>query len=408
VNRLAIVVQRAGVDIVGGSEGYAYQMAQALSEKYKIDILTTCAKDYLTWSNSYKQGTESIGKNIDIIRFKNDIERDDYWHELNRVLEINGNCSWYSKLADKSSVRENIMQTPLGFCEEWIQKEGPFSLSLLKYIKENEYKYKKLIFMTYLYPTTYYGIQQVAQREKALLIPTFHDEIPAYLPIFQKYRNYTHLFLTKTEEKFATNYIYKERIKSHQIGFGLEDKYDTIPINDKNTNEDYIIYAGRLEENKGLVELYKYFKEFKDKHKSTLKLYTIGSGELKHANHPDIIHKGFVDEVHKLQLMKNALAFVHPSAFESLGIVLLEAFMMGAPAIVNNASEVLREHINSSKAGFCYDNSREFAKALEKIANNTDIDRVQLSENAREYYLHNYALDSFKKTLIDAIEGNIE
>ena len=56
MSRLAIVVQRCGRDVVGGSEGYAFQMGQALSRNHDVEILTT---------GSHTSGTVSIGFSTD-------------------------------------------------------------------------------------------------------------------------------------------------------------------------------------------------------------------------------------------------------------------------------------------------------------------------------------------------------
>jgi glycosyltransferase involved in cell wall biosynthesis len=98
--------------------------------------------------------------------------------------------------------------------------------------------------------------------------------------------------------------------------------------------------------------------------------------------------------------MRDAIAFIHPSAFESLGIVLLEAFMMGTPALVNKRSDVLREHIRESEAGYSYDTYEEFRYGLSTMMN--DIVKYEtLHKNARDYFLKNYSLTAFRSRLLD-------
>ena len=155
-----------------------------------------------------------------------------------------------------------------------------------------------------------------------------------------------------------------------------------------------MLYAGRLEDGKGVLELYDYFERYV-KQKNKLKLYTIGDGELKEHKHSSVVYKGFVSEREKYQLMKNALAFIHPSAYESFGIVLAEAFMMGTPAVVNAQSKVLFGHINDSRAGFAYSNYEEFEKALDVLLNEPS-KRTEFGTNARKYYLDNYSEKAFK------------
>ena len=50
--KLAFVVQRYGADIAGGSEAHCRELAERLSPRHDITVLTTCARDYVTWENA--------------------------------------------------------------------------------------------------------------------------------------------------------------------------------------------------------------------------------------------------------------------------------------------------------------------------------------------------------------------
>ena len=81
MNRIAVVVQRCHESIVGGSESLAWQYAGLLNGAFNVDILTTTALDYTTWSNDLPPGTEDRD-GIIIRRFPVSITRTGYWHEL--------------------------------------------------------------------------------------------------------------------------------------------------------------------------------------------------------------------------------------------------------------------------------------------------------------------------------------
>ena len=49
--RIAIVNQRYGLEVNGGSEYYARLIAEHLKDFYVVDVLTTPALDYDTWAN---------------------------------------------------------------------------------------------------------------------------------------------------------------------------------------------------------------------------------------------------------------------------------------------------------------------------------------------------------------------
>jgi len=400
MKKIAIIVQRCGKEVVGGSEGYAFQMAKILSDTFNIDILTTTAKDYMTWKNYYKEGKEEISNTLKIYRFKVDIEREIYWYELNRILFRNLFLDRFSKLdhTNKNKFLKMLEHSSNSLQEEWIKFQGPYSSNLLNYIKENKDSYSIFLFMTYLYPPTYFGIDMLEDKEKIFIVPTLHDEPPAYLSIFKKYSAYKLLFLTKAEKRLAES-IFQRELESEVIGFGIEDKFNKINYYGK--DEKYVIYAGRLEEAKGLAELYNYFERFSNKYPD-IKLYTIGDGSLKNYKHRNIEYLGFVSEEKKLSLMKGALAFIHPSAYESLGIVLLESFMMGTPALVNKRSEVLSDHIEDSHGGYSYNSYEEFERSLAQLTNDKKF-RERLGKNAREYFLKNYSISLYRKRIVSIL-----
>ncbi len=402
---IAIVVQRAGEDIVGGSEGYALSMAKILSESFTVDVISTTAKDHVTWKNAYPVGLSRISDTLRIIRFPVEFDRGQYWFGLDRVMTKNITLDIFEAMPapERSAFIEYERSLPLGLVEEWIKHEGPYSPGLLNYLSEQSDHYDYFIFMTYLYPTTYFGIDLVKDTSKIYFVPTYHDESPAYLTNFLKYSLYNHLFLTNGEKNIAERNLYCDQVKNSIIGFGIKDRYNEFIDESNNVVDKYILYAGRIEAAKGVHQMFKLFERFSDNN-SGIKLYLIGDGILKDYRHKNIIYKGFVSENEKLRLMKNAIAFIHPSAFESLGIVLLESFMMGTPALVNRKSDVLHEHIVNSHAGYSYDTYEEFRDALTALINDR-AHRDALRKHARDYFVKNYSLTAYKERLLGIFTG---
>ncbi len=401
MKRIAVVVQRCGENVFGGSETYALAASKVLSRHYDIEILTTTAKDHVTWDNYFPEGDERVSDNLIIKRFRVDIGRSSYWHRLDGLYMSSIPIDFYANTTGKK--REKVLGSaaymPLSFCEEWIKNEGPYSKRLLEFIRANNERYSAFIFMTYIYAQTYFGVDEVADKSKVFMIPTYHNESPVFMPIFRKYKDCQQLFLTAAEKKFAEEVVFKSPLKGSVIGFGLPDKFNS-GASQKKSN-DYLLYAGRLEENKGVLELFKFFEHYYEHHRK-IRLVTIGDGHLKNYRHEGIEYRGYASEEEKLSLMQNAAAFIHPSRFESFGIVLIESFMMGTPALVNARCEVLKEHIDNSRAGYSYADRNEFCSNLDKILDGSAGSAV-LSGNARVYFADNYSIDSFYERLKEII-----
>ena len=118
---------------------------------------------------------------------------------------------------------------------------------------------------------------------------------------------------------------------------------------------------------KACLELIDHFHTFKALHPSSLKLILMGEKYMEITESDDIITVGFCDEETKYSAIRDAVCLVNPSAMESLSIVLLEAWAMGTPGLVNAKSKVLAAQCLRSKGGLPYSSSREFSHHLQSL-----------------------------------------
>ena len=69
MRRIALINQRYGLEVNGGSEYYTRLIAEKLSKNFDVEVLTTTAIGYDTWENYYSEGTEKIN-GIKVRRFR--------------------------------------------------------------------------------------------------------------------------------------------------------------------------------------------------------------------------------------------------------------------------------------------------------------------------------------------------
>ena len=394
MSRVAIVVQRCHEDIVGGSETLAWHYAQLLSDAYEVDVLTTTAVDTSEWANTLPAGSETRD-GVRIQRFPVTIGRSRYWVKLHDRLTQEFGLVVPTKTQDVPQLDWTI-----ALQEDLIRHQGPYSEPLLTYLNENWRDYRAVIFITYLYPTTYFGIQQLPPA-RALFAPTLHDEMPAYLPAYKYAARHARelVWLTAAEQRVGEKLwgSLPGRVVAMAIETGMrEPAWSPVP---------YLLYSGRVDPNKGCVQLFDYFLTYKKTQRSPLRLIITGKDDIPIPKHDDIHFLGFVSEEEKFRLMSGATLFVNPSPNESFSIVTLEAMAQNTPVLVNNASTVLADHIKDSGAGRVYSDYETFAHALTELSTNESL-LTNLGQRGRDYVLNRYQPDIVRKSLIAAIESN--
>jgi glycosyltransferase involved in cell wall biosynthesis len=169
-------------------------------------------------------------------------------------------------------------------------------------------------------------------------------------------------------------------------------------------SEPYLLYSGRVDPNKGCVQLFDYFITFKKTHPSPLRLLITGKDDIPVPKHEDIEFRGFVSAEENFRLMSGAMLFVSPSPNESFSIVTLEAMAQNTPVLANEASTVLADHIKDSGAGRVYRDYQTFAHALNELSTNEAL-LTNLGQRGRDYVLSRYQTDTVKASLISAIES---
>ena len=384
--KILFVVQRYGLEVNGGAELHCRQLAERLKDEYDVSVLTTCAIDYVTWKNEYKEEIEHIN-GVKVIRKKVDFERN-------------------QKKFNKISAKLNNEKDNINLGVEWQEAQGPHSSELIKYLEDHKDDYDVIIFLTYLYYTTYFGLKVAP--EKSILIPTAHDEPPIYYSIFNETFNLPKaiLYSTTTERDFVNKRFKNDYIESDIVGLGVDINENAQDINLEKTfgiKDDYVVYIGRIDESKGCKEMFEYFLEYKKTYNSNLKLVLAGKSAMEIPRNKDIVTLGFVSEDEKVNLIRKSKLLILPSKFESLSLSTLEAMYLKVPVLLNGKCEVLKKHAILSNGGLYYKNKWEFIETLDYLIRNFEI-AERMGENGRKYVDENYKWDIVMKKLYKAIE----
>ena len=142
--------------------------------------------------------------------------------------------------------------------------------------------------------------------------------------------------------------------------------------------------SGRLDDGKGTGLLVRFFDEYNRRRPGPLRLVLAGPVVDRPADNRDVVVLGPVDEQTKWALFREASLYVHPSAYESFSLALLEAWSSGTPSIVNGRCEPTREHSRRSGGGLWFDGYGSFEAALDGLLGNADL-RLQMGAAGRAY-----------------------
>jgi glycosyltransferase involved in cell wall biosynthesis len=369
--KLAFVVQRYGADIAGGSEAHCRQLAERLSPHHDITVLTTCARDYVTWTNALPHGEHRDGA-VRVLRFP--VRRP---RNMKRFAEISDDV-----FDGMTSIERQ---------HDWFRENGPDAPALLDHLSHHGREYDLVVFWTYRYAPSYFGVPLVADR--AVLVPTAEEDPAIDLSVLRDFFRMPagYLFLTPEEQALVTARAGADLEPSAVIGIGIEPPaaVDATAILARyGIPPDFVLYLGRVDRNKGCDTLLEYFQEYAARH-SDAALVLAGPAKMQIPEHPRIRPLGYVSDELRNALLASARALVIPSPYESLSIVLLEAWNHGAPALVNGRCRVLRGQVRRANGGLYYRSSRDFDEALTYLLSRSR-EREVLGRQGRAYVDQEY------------------
>jgi glycosyltransferase involved in cell wall biosynthesis len=368
--KLACVVHRFGADIAGGSEGHCRLIAEHLAAQHDVTIITTCAKDHITWRNHYPPGESRIN-GVRVLRFPVARER-----ELHRFMDLSDLV-----FADRATAEDQ---------EQWFRENGPDAPALLDHLRQHGTEYDRVLFWSYRYYDAYFGLPLVADR--AVLVPTAEEDPLIHVDALSRYFALPQgfLFLTPEEETLVASRAPAGK-PSAIIGCGLDPvpaAADLSCLDALGLADRFVLYLGRIDPNKGCQALIRHFQRYVDAG-GTVQLVMAGPASMPIPEHPLIRPLGFVDDHLREALLTRARALMMPSPFESLSMVLLEAWNHGLPALVNARCKVLRGQVQRADGGLYYGNTIEFIAALDYLLNHDQAAR-QLGRQGLAYVEREY------------------
>ena len=370
--KLGVVVQRYGADINGGAELHARYIAEHLARHADVRVLTTCARDYVSWRNELPPGEEVVN-GIPVERFPVARER----NELD-----------FGRRSTHVFSRTHSLHDEL----QWLDSEGPASPALLAQLRRSVRTFDFVLFFSVRYHQAYHGARVAADR--AVLVPTAERDPSLGLALFQPlFRGVRAIMYNSYEERALIRAVSgNDHVPGVVVGVGSEIPDDVDAARARRTfglDEPFVVYVGRIDANKGCAELFDFFARYVRRSGRAMNLVLIGTPVLDIPVHPRIRHLGFVSDQDKFDTIAAAEALIVPSYYESLSMAALEAWALGRPVVANAHCDVLQGQCRRSDGGLYYANADEFGGALDALLDNPEL-AARLGRNGQAYFREHY------------------
>ncbi len=393
--RLGVVVQRYGSEISGGAELHARLVAQRLARRHEVVAITTCASDYVTWRNHYPRGLSRID-GIPVYRFPVTRPRDP--KRFGRLQE-----RVFHRQHDERAARA------------WMDAQGPYTPRMLRWIQRHRDAFDYFICFSYRYWTTWRAMQAV--EGKGVLVPTAEPdpaiELPLYHPVFRSARAI--MYNSHEERAMIHHHSGNESVPGVVVGVGIVEPPPVDATRFRGAHGvdgPFLLYVGRIDHNKGCSQLFDFYlrayDHLREEGLRPPRLVLAGSSVMPIPEHPAIVHLGRVSEQEKYDALAASLALVMPSFYESLSMVLLEAWAMSRPVVGNAHCDVIRGQMQRSGGGLWYRNGNEFAECVRLLSEDPRLG-ISLGARGHTYYREHYTwstIDDKYETMLDRLQAD--
>jgi len=405
--KLAFVTPRYGADISCGPEHACRLLAEQVCERHDVDVLTTCARDPLTWKNESTEGADRV-RGVLVRRFAVNQPHDpDALDELTARLTAEPHSR-----ADE---------------QEWVRRLGPSSPGLVDYLKRHNRNYDAVVFFSLYHATTVQGV--AAAPERAVLFPHLQIEPVLRFGLWNEVLGTVRAigYASAAERRLARGFLRIFHSADEVVGIGVEtpaqqtyprhqqDPADNIEEDEEGAAEQpetpeylagrgipfrrrhrlygsFALYGGRVEPDNGCEEMLSYFDSYAATDGDTA-LLLMGVKMMKVPDEPYIRMPGVLADRERMIAYEAAEVTLAPDPGDLLGLCVLESLAVGTPVLASARNEAAVEHCRRANAGLYYANRDEFVEGLKMLMTNSRL-RERLGQNGRQYVRQNHRWDA--------------
>ena len=410
--RFAFVTPRYGADISSGAEHACRLLAEHVSERHDVDVLTTCARDPLTWKNEYPEGSDKV-RGVLVRRFAVN-------HPHDRAA--------FQQLSSR------MLGRPHGRAEEedWVRRLGPTSPALIDYLKRQQRSYDAVVFFSLYHATTVFGV--AAAPERSVVFPCLRLE-PAlrfglWSDLFRSIRAVG--YLSVAERTLARGFLRVSPPGEEIVGVGIDmpsqqtyPRHQQDPADEIADEEDdetgpsadiaspatdyltgrgvlfrrrhrlygrFVLYGGRVQPDNGCEEMLEYFDSYAAADGETA-LVLMGVKLMQISEQPYLRLAGVLPDRERMSAYEAAEVTMAPDPDDVTARTVLESFAVGTPVLASARNAAAVDHCRRANAGLYYASRGEFTEALRLMTTDRRL-RERLGDNGRRYIRQHYRWDA--------------
>jgi glycosyltransferase involved in cell wall biosynthesis len=407
--KLALVTPRYGGEITAGAEHAARVLAEQLSLRHDVEVLTTAARDRRTWKNEYGEGADRI-RGVLVRRFS-----------VNQPHDANT----FRQFSDR------IMGAPRSRAEEveWVRRLGPSAPGLIEHLKRQHRSYDALVFFSLIHWTTVHGI--AVAPERSILFPTVRLSPVLRFGVWPSVLASAGAIglVSGAERTLLRSYLGVHSTREELVGVGIDpshrqayprhqqDPADEPVADDETAHADdaldpdddradrgvpfrrrhrlygqFALYGGRVEPDNGCEEMLEYFDSYAAGDGDTA-LVLMGVKMMKVPEAPYLRQAGVLPDRERMVAYEAADVTIAPGSDDPLALSVLESLAVGTPVLASARNEAAVEHCRRAGGGLYYGSRDEFVDALRTLMTRSKL-REQLGECGRQYVRQYYRWDA--------------
>lgn len=398
--KFAFVTPRYGGEIASGAEHACRLLAEELSNRHDVEVLTTSARDPQTWKNEYGEGADRV-RGVLVRRF---------------AVSQPHDAVAFRQYADR------ILAAPRSRDEEtdWVRGLGPVAPGLLEHLKRQQRSYDVIVFFSLMHWTTVHGLAIAPDRSILFpclrLCPVLRFALWADVAASARAIG----LVSSAERPLLRSYLGISHSREELVGVGLEPSHQQAyprhqqdpadePAPDDDTDQTepvadapddradrgipfrrrhrlygpMALYGGRIDIDNGCEEMFEYFDTYAAADGET-SLVVMGVKMMRIPDAPYLRQAGVLPERERMVAYEAADVTIAPGSDDPLAMSVLESFAVGTPVLASARNDAAVEHLRRGGGGLYYANRDEFVEGLRTLMMKPKL-REQLGESGRQY-----------------------